>query len=110
MHHIANYRRTCLQHQQLMSTECNNQGAPQVHLLKVTHQDSLVKGSPVDYNVSQIWEASYRPQFGGILASSEMLTYHVTVFDDPLLPRVNNGFAYHYLICFTVMSLHVLFC
>ncbi|KAG5409780.1 hypothetical protein IGI04_006099, partial [Brassica rapa subsp. trilocularis] len=44
-------------------------------------------GSPVDYNVSQIWEASYRPQFGGNLASSEMLTYHVTVFDDPLLPR-----------------------
>ncbi|CAN7122925.1 unnamed protein product [Brassica rapa subsp. narinosa] len=61
-------------------------------------------GSPVDYNVSQILEASYRPQIGGNLASSEMLTYHVTVFDDPLLPRVNNGFAYHYLICFTVMS------
>ncbi|KAL9311212.1 putative transcription factor MADS-MIKC family [Arabidopsis thaliana] len=42
-------------------------------------------GSPADYYVSQILEASYKPQFGGKNngASSETLPY-VAVFDDPL--------------------------
>ncbi|EFH64981.1 predicted protein [Arabidopsis lyrata subsp. lyrata] len=42
-------------------------------------------GSPADYYVSQILEASYKPQFGGKnnCASSETLPY-VAVFDDPL--------------------------
>ncbi|KAL0664596.1 hypothetical protein Bca4012_101434 [Brassica carinata] len=44
-------------------------------------------GSPADYYVSQILEASYRPQFGGNWPSSEMSNYPFTVFDDPLLSR-----------------------
>ncbi|CAH8327192.1 unnamed protein product [Eruca vesicaria subsp. sativa] len=40
-------------------------------------------GSPADYYVSQILEASYRPQVGGNLASSETLTY-------PLISRQPN--------------------
>ncbi|ANM59781.1 AGAMOUS-like 94 [Arabidopsis thaliana] len=42
-------------------------------------------GSPADYYVSQILEASYKPQIGGKNngASSETLPY-VAVFDDPL--------------------------
>ncbi|CAH2066390.1 unnamed protein product [Thlaspi arvense] len=47
-------------------------------------------GSPADYYVSQILEASYRPQFGGNWASSETLPYPVTVFDDPLFSRQPN--------------------
>ncbi|ESQ28287.1 hypothetical protein EUTSA_v10018691mg [Eutrema salsugineum] len=46
-------------------------------------------GTPADYYVSQILEASYRPQFGGNWASSETLTtYPVSVFDEPLFSRV----------------------
>ncbi|XP_013590419.1 PREDICTED: uncharacterized protein LOC106298831 isoform X1 [Brassica oleracea var. oleracea] len=44
-------------------------------------------GSPADYYVSQILEASYRPQFGGNWPSSEMSNYPFTVFDDPLLSK-----------------------
>lgn len=48
-------------------------------------------GSPADYYVMQILEASYKPQFGGNnWASSESLPY-VAIFDDPLYFRVNNG-------------------
>ncbi|EOA33352.1 hypothetical protein CARUB_v10020210mg [Capsella rubella] len=49
-------------------------------------------GSPADYYVSQILEASYKPQLGGNnnWASSDTLPY-VAVFDDPLYFRVNNG-------------------
>ncbi|CAA7019534.1 unnamed protein product [Microthlaspi erraticum] len=46
-------------------------------------------GSPADYYVSQILEASYRPQFGGNWSSSETLPYPVAVFDDPLFTRPN---------------------
>lgn len=45
-------------------------------------------GSPADYYVSQILEASSRPQYGGNWASSETLPYPVAVFDDPLFSRV----------------------
>ncbi|KAF8091257.1 hypothetical protein N665_0450s0015 [Sinapis alba] len=47
-------------------------------------------GSPADYYVSQILEASYRPQFGGNWTSSETLTYPVTVFDDTPLSQQPN--------------------
>ncbi|KAJ0241299.1 AGAMOUS-like 94 [Hirschfeldia incana] len=47
-------------------------------------------GSPADYYVSQILEASYRPQFGGNWPSSETLNYPFTGFDDPLLSRQPN--------------------
>ncbi|XP_018455205.1 agamous-like MADS-box protein AGL30 [Raphanus sativus] len=47
-------------------------------------------GSPADYYVSQILEASYRPQFGGNWPSSETLNYPFTVFDDPLLSRCSS--------------------
>ncbi|XP_024011321.1 agamous-like MADS-box protein AGL30 [Eutrema salsugineum] len=48
-------------------------------------------GTPADYYVSQILEASYRPQFGGNWASSETLTtYPVSVFDEPLFSRQPN--------------------
>ncbi|XP_033130242.1 agamous-like MADS-box protein AGL30 isoform X2 [Brassica rapa] len=50
-------------------------------------------GSPADYYVSQILEASYRPQFGGNWPSSEMSNYPFTVFDDPLLSRVKQRFC-----------------
>ncbi|CAF1906261.1 unnamed protein product [Brassica oleracea var. botrytis] len=39
---------------------------------------SGIFGSPADYYVSQILEASYRPQFGGNLASSETLTANLS--------------------------------
>ena len=65
-------------------------------------------GSPADYYVSQILEASYRPQFGGNWPSSEMSNYPFTVFDDPLLSRVKQRFCSSF-ICFTVLILHVLF-
>ncbi|KAL1218450.1 Agamous-like MADS-box protein AGL30 [Cardamine amara subsp. amara] len=47
-------------------------------------------GSPADYYVSQILEASYKPQFGGNnWSSSETLPYDAPVFDDPLFSRPN---------------------
>lgn len=47
-------------------------------------------GSPADYYVSQILEASSRSQFGGNWPSSETLPYHVAIFDDPLYSRVKK--------------------
>ncbi|CAH8363799.1 unnamed protein product [Eruca vesicaria subsp. sativa] len=47
-------------------------------------------GSPADYYVNQILEASYRPQFGGNWPSSETLTYPFTVSDDPMFSRQQN--------------------
>lgn len=64
-------------------------------------------GSPADYYVSQILEASYRPQFGGNWPSSETLNYPFNVFDDPLLSRVKQSFSSSF-ICFTVLLFHVL--
>lgn len=55
-------------------------------------------GSPADYYVSQILEASYRPQFGGNWSSSETLPYPVAVFDDPLFSRVKQ--RYFFLIVY----------
>ncbi|VVA94614.1 unnamed protein product [Arabis nemorensis] len=47
-------------------------------------------GSPADYYVSQILEASSRSQYGGNWPSAENLPYHVAIFDDPLYSRVKQ--------------------
>ncbi|KAG2281336.1 hypothetical protein Bca52824_052556 [Brassica carinata] len=87
-----------LQHQQLMSSECKNQIQSEIDVdFGMDNEQQLENFSwvtdenmnvplkqedpnmhPADYYVSQILEASYRPQFGGNLASSETLTANLS--------------------------------